>query len=88
MPFGWHCFGLETALGEAGTGANKKEEEVAMGCLCECEGWFNLGSRMGQSVGKGTEEERNQRTQALCCKRFMVRSDGNKVTVSADPSCF
>lgn len=49
----------------AGNGENGKEEkEVAMGHLRECEGLlgFNLCSRMGQSVGKGTEEEREWRT--------------------------
>lgn len=54
------------ALGEAGNGANGKEEEkeVATERLCECEGLegllgFNLCRGMGQSVGKGTEEERD-----------------------------
>lgn len=66
MPFGWHCSGLEMALGEAGNGANRREEEeeekkIAKMYLCECEGLlgFNLCSKMGQSVGKGTEEERD-----------------------------
>lgn len=66
MPFAWHCSGLEMALGEAGNGANRKEEETEP--LCECdgsEGLFNLGSGVGQSVGKGTEEERGWRTGAL-----------------------
>ncbi len=66
MPFEWHSSGLETALGEAGNRENGKEEEkeFVMGRLHECKGLegllgFNLGSRMGQSVGKGTEEERD-----------------------------
>lgn len=46
-------------------GGGKKE--VATGRLCECEGLegllgFNLCRGMGQSVGKGTEEERDQKT--------------------------
>lgn len=57
MPFGWRCSGPEMALGEAGNGAKRKEEEeeeFAMGRLCESEGLegllgFNLGSRVGRS---------------------------------------
>ena len=86
------------ALGERGWRRGKWGEGGERGCdgasMGECEGLlgFNLcGGGMGQSVRKGTEEERDLRTlyveKNAFNKRFIVRSDGNKVTARADPSC-
>lgn len=71
MPFGWHSAGLEMDLGEDGSGASGKEEEMepATGLLHRCEGsegllWFNLCSRTGQTAEEGTEEETGCQTEA------------------------